>query len=134
MTDRERPVTSRRAIAMMGAAGDHSGFGGGASSTTFLRDGQITDAAGRVAIRTIYPGRYQGRTVHIRVKVQVGGDVVHTGQRSLDDAPTDRVFTAAPNDERPGPRTTNDQDAIHANGGPGPRSLLRGGATGSWGP
>ena len=31
---------------------------------------------------------------------------------------TDQVFTVAPYDERPGPRTPNDQDSIYANGGP----------------
>jgi protocatechuate 3,4-dioxygenase beta subunit len=99
------------------AAGDYSGFGGGASSTTFLRGGQITDDAGKVGIHTIYPGWYQGRTVHIHVKVHVGGDVVHTGQLYFDDARTDRVYAASPYDDRPGPRTLNDQDAIYANGG-----------------
>ncbi|HXJ65236.1 MAG TPA: intradiol ring-cleavage dioxygenase [Actinomycetota bacterium] len=99
------------------AAGDYSGFGGGASSSTFLRGGQVSDVNGKVAFDTIYPGWYPGRTVHIHVKVHVGGDVVHTGQLYFHDALTDRVFAAPPYDDRPGPRTLNDQDAIYGNGG-----------------
>ena len=59
------------------------GPGGGASPTdtlTFLRGTQLADAAGKVAFETAYPGWYQGRTVHIHVKVHVGGKQIHTGQ------------------------------------------------------
>src|SRR5881396_2615616 len=62
------------------AAGVYSGFGQGAASRTFMRGIQRTDAKGVATFRTVYPGWYQGRTVHIHVKVHVGGNVVHTGQ------------------------------------------------------
>jgi protocatechuate 3,4-dioxygenase beta subunit len=99
------------------AAGDYSGFGGGASSMTFLRGGQVSDANGRVAIDTIYPGWYQGRTVHIHVKVHAGGNVVHTGQLFFDDSLTDDVYAASPYDERGDRTTRNDQDGIYSSGG-----------------
>jgi protocatechuate 3,4-dioxygenase beta subunit len=99
------------------AAGDYSGFGGGASSMTFLRGGQVSDAKGRVAINTVYPGWYQGRTVHIHVKVHAGGNIVHTGQLFFDDSLTDRVYATSPYDERPSRTTRNDQDGIYQGGG-----------------
>src|SRR5438046_1778787 len=66
------------------AHGDYSGFGPGAGDGTFLRGGQRTDRTGVAALDTIYPGWYQGRTVHIHVKVHTGGQVVHTGQLYFD--------------------------------------------------
>jgi protocatechuate 3,4-dioxygenase beta subunit len=62
------------------ASGVYSGFGQGASSRTFMRGIQKTDANGLTTFQTVYPGWYQGRTVHIHVKVHIGGNVVHTGQ------------------------------------------------------
>ena len=99
------------------AAGNYSGFGAGASSRTFMRGIQKTDANGVAQFITVYPGWYQGRTVHIHVKVHVGGAVVHTGQLFFNDTLTDKVFTAAPYAAR-GPRDVrNAQDSIFVNGG-----------------
>jgi protocatechuate 3,4-dioxygenase beta subunit len=41
----------------------------GAEKLTFLRGIQKTDAKGLATFKTIYPGWYQGRTVHIHVRV-----------------------------------------------------------------
>src|SRR5438093_11344490 len=68
------------------AGGVYSGFGAGASSRTFMRGIQRTNAHGLAQFRTVYPGGYQGRTVHIHVKVHVRGNVVHTGQPVFSDA------------------------------------------------
>ncbi len=76
--------------------GVYSGFGQGASSRTFLRGMQRTNLNGLALLRTIYPGWYQGRTVHIHVKVHVGGNVVHTGQLYFPDTLTDKVYKKAP--------------------------------------
>src|SRR5690349_222259 len=65
------------------------------SDQTFLRGHQITDAAGMVEFRTIYPGWYPGRTVHIHLMIEVGG-VRLTSQLYFPDALTDRVFAFAP--------------------------------------
>jgi protocatechuate 3,4-dioxygenase beta subunit len=39
----------------------------------YLRGVQISDAAGIVKFKTIYPGWYTGRTCHIHLKVRTGG-------------------------------------------------------------
>jgi protocatechuate 3,4-dioxygenase beta subunit len=83
----------------------------------FLRGGQVSDASGRVTFQTIYPGWYRGRTVHIHVKVHVGGDEVHTSQLFFDDAVSDQVFTRQPYAEHPGRDTTNAIDGIFLSGG-----------------
>ena len=99
------------------AAGAYSGFGAGASSRTFLRGIQKTDATGLAIFTTIYPGWYQGRTVHIHVKVHVGGRVVHTGQVFFNDSLTNAVFRAEPYSTRPNRDVRNAQDSIFVNGG-----------------
>ncbi len=76
------------------------------SSRTFLRGVQKTDANGLAVFTTIYPGWYQGRAVHIHVKVHVGGNVVHTGQLFFSDALTDAVYKTAPYAARGAPDMT----------------------------
>jgi protocatechuate 3,4-dioxygenase beta subunit len=63
-------------------------------STTFLRGTQVADPSGRVSFTTVFPGWYQGRTVHIHVLAHVGGNVVHIGQIFFDDVFTDDVFAS----------------------------------------
>jgi protocatechuate 3,4-dioxygenase beta subunit len=99
------------------AAGLYSGFGGGAASRSFLRGGQRTDAKGLAHLTTIYPGWYPGRTVHIHVKVHVGGTVVHTGQLYFNDTVTDAVYRKAPYRARGARTTRNASDSIFRNGG-----------------
>ena len=72
------------------AAGAYSGVQG--VSGEFLRGVQRADAKGVAVFRTIYPGWYPGRTVHIHVMVHIGGNVVHTGQLYFTDAVTDAVY------------------------------------------
>ena len=104
------------------AAGNYSGFGSEASSRTFLRGIQKTDRNGLAVFTTIYPGWYQGRAVHIHVKVHVGGSVVHTGQVFFPDPLTQVVYKAKPYASRGNPDTPNARDSIYVNGGK--RSLL----------
>ena len=99
------------------AAGDYSGFSSDTSSRTFMRGIQRTDANGLATFLTAYPGWYQGRTVHIHVKVHVGGRVVHTGQLFFPDTLTDVVYEKAPYASRPNRTTRNAQDSIYINGG-----------------
>ncbi len=105
------------------AGGVYSGFGAGASNRTFLRGVQKTDAHGVARFKTIYPGWYPGRTVHIHVMVHVGGNVVHTGQLFFSDTVTDAAYRKAPYSKRPGRSPRNSGDAIYVNGGK--RSLLK---------
>ena len=104
------------------AAGNYSNFGSDTSSRTFLRGIQRTDKNGLAIFTTIYPGWYQGRAVHIHVKVHVGGSVVHTGQFFFADAMTPAVYRSAPYSARGKPDTPNARDSIFVNGGK--RSLL----------
>ena len=99
------------------AAGSYSGFAAGSGSRTFMRGIQKTDARGIATFRTVYPGWYQGRTVHIHVKVHVGGRVVHTGQLFFPDALTAKVYENAPYATRGNPDTLNARDSIFVNGG-----------------
>jgi protocatechuate 3,4-dioxygenase beta subunit len=95
----------------------------GTVGRTYLRGIQRTDASGLALFKTVYPGWYQGRAVHIHVKVHVGGSVVHTGQLFFRDAFTDGVYKRAPYRARGAPDVRNADDSIYAAGGS--RSLLR---------
>lgn len=95
----------------------------GTEDDRFLRGIQRTDAKSLALFRTIYPGWYQGRTVHIHVMVHVGGNVVHTGQLYFPDAVTDAVYKRAPYARRPGRDPRNAGDSIYRNGGK--RSTLK---------
>ena len=94
-----------------------------------MRGVQRTDKNGLAIFRTVYPGWYQGRTVHIHVKVWVGGSDVHTGQLFFSDTLTDTVYERAPYSRRPSRTTRNAQDMIYGSGGR--QSLLRMRRTGS---
>jgi protocatechuate 3,4-dioxygenase beta subunit len=89
----------------------------------FLRGVQRTDAKGLAIFKTIYPGWYEGRTVHIHTMVHIGGNVVHTGQLYFSDAVTDAVYTRSPYKTRPSRTTRNAADSIYRNGGK--RSTLK---------
>lgn len=83
---------------------------------TFLRGRQTSDLAGMVEFRTIYPGWYPGRTVHIHVMVHVG-DLVLTSQLYFPNDVSDQVMVLPPYAERPGRDTTNGTDTIFPTGG-----------------
>jgi protocatechuate 3,4-dioxygenase beta subunit len=73
----------------------------------FLRGYQRTDAEGNVAFTTIYPGWYEGRTVHIHFKVRAaarsGRNYEFTSQFYFEDSITDRIHALSPYAAR-GPR------------------------------
>lgn len=83
---------------------------------TFLRGCQSSDEAGMVEFRTIYPGWYPGRTVHIHVMVRVGATTL-TSQLYFPDDLSDQVLALKPYAERPGRDTTNGTDEIFPTGG-----------------
>lgn len=97
------------------AAGAYSGVQG--NSGTFMRGVQRTDAKGVAVFQTVYPGWYSNRTVHIHVKVFIGGNVVHTGQLFFPDTLTDTVYKRSPYSKRPNRDTRNADDSIYKNGG-----------------
>lgn len=108
------------------AVGVYSGVRdiGGRFDTTgqqFLRGHRLTDREGMARFMTIYPGWYEGRTVHIHFKIRmVGEDItVHefTSQLYFSDEQSDRVFERplyAANTQR---RARNGQDGIYRSGG-----------------
>jgi protocatechuate 3,4-dioxygenase beta subunit len=87
----------------------------------FLRGHQLTNPAGFAGFTTIYPGWYQGRTVHIHFKVRTTPAAAQgyqfVSQLYFDDAFTDRVFASAPYASRAKRSTRNDQDGIFRRGG-----------------
>jgi protocatechuate 3,4-dioxygenase beta subunit len=91
----------------------------------FLRGVQATDAAGSARFTSVYPGWYQGRTVHIHFKVRVpaGRARAHefTSQIYFDDAVSDQVFARPPYAANAQRRVRNDGDGIFRTGG---RQLL----------
>jgi protocatechuate 3,4-dioxygenase beta subunit len=103
------------------AAGAYSGVQG--NTEMFLRGVQRTDAKGVALFKTIYPGWYPGRTVHIHTMVHLGGNVVHTGQLYFPDAVTDTVYRRSPYNRRPNRSPRNGGDSIYRNGGK--RSTLK---------
>jgi protocatechuate 3,4-dioxygenase beta subunit len=112
------------------AAGVYSGTSTqGTEDERFLRGVQRTGAKGLALFRTVYPGWYPGRTVHIHVMVHIGGNVVHTGQLYFPDAVTDAVYRRGPYNRRPNRDPRNAGDSIYRNGGK--RSTLRLAKTGS---
>jgi len=83
---------------------------------TFLRGTQITDGSGSVEFRTIYPGWYSGRTVHIHLVVATG-DSTYTTQLYFPEDLTEAVFATAPYRDHPDRDTTNEADDIFPSGG-----------------
>jgi protocatechuate 3,4-dioxygenase beta subunit len=87
----------------------------------FLRGYQVTDVAGTVRFRTIYPGWYPGRAVHIHLKIRVpgigGGTDEFTSQLYFDDSLTDRVHARPPYSAKRGQRLLNPRDMIFRDGG-----------------
>ena len=98
------------------ARGAYSATGAEADER-FLRGIQRTDAKGVATFRTIYPGWYPGRTVHIHTMVHLGGNVVHTGQLYFPDAVTDAVYKRSPYTARPNRSPRNTGDSIYRSGG-----------------
>jgi len=87
----------------------------------WLRGYQITDGKGEARFRTIYPGWYPGRAVHIHFKVRTdpAADRGHefTSQLYFEDALTTRVHRGPPYASRAGRRAMNADDRIFARGG-----------------
>ena len=98
------------------ASGVYSGVAG--QSGTFLRGVQSTGSDGGVRFKTVYPGWYMGRAVHIHVKVFLADQTLHTGQLFFDDALTSSVYQAnAPYRSRPVVDTPNSSDGIFQQAG-----------------
>lgn len=86
----------------------------------FLRGYQITDASGRATFKTIYPGWYQGRAIHIHFTIRnnssSGSGHEFTSQIYFDDALNDRVV-AQPPYTKAGKKMKNEADGIFRENG-----------------
>jgi protocatechuate 3,4-dioxygenase beta subunit len=83
---------------------------------TFLRGLQMTDAAGRVTFRTIYPGWYQGRATHIHVQIFVNGSVIKTTQMAFPEDVTAAVYRTGVYASHGQNSTSNGGDMVFADG------------------
>ncbi|MGW0985738.1 intradiol ring-cleavage dioxygenase [Streptomyces sp. NPDC002486] len=111
--------------------GGGGGGGGGHEEPTdderYLRGTWRTDRKGEVVFRTVFPGWYQGRCVHIHTKVHVngtwtdagyeGGSTCHTGQLFFDEASVLATAEVAPYSTNTSTRTTLDDDTIYPGNG-----------------
>ena len=93
----------------------------GSTGKKFLRGYQLTDTNGSAKFTTIYPGWYQGRTVHIHFKIRTagasGGTYEFTSQLFFDDTLSDQVYTQAPYAQHNGRTTRNTDDNIYRGSG-----------------
>lgn len=87
----------------------------------FLRGYQVTDTNGIVKFMTIYPGWYQGRTVHIHFKIRTdsasGRDYEFTSQLYFDDSLTDQIYAQPPYSAIRERTLKNNEDGIFQEGG-----------------
>jgi protocatechuate 3,4-dioxygenase beta subunit len=84
----------------------------------FLRGYQVTDDNGTVRFITIYPGWYQGRAIHIHVKVHtiegLEKNLEWTSQFYFNNSINAQVHTQPPYSNHGPPGMTNEQDGIYA--------------------
>ena len=82
---------------------------------------QVTDAAGSVRFTTVYPGWYDGRTVHMHFKVRGSAGPKRSyefmSQFYFDDAVTDRADARNPYARRRRRTLRNGGDGIFRDGG-----------------
>ena len=104
----------------MGVYSDADDVNFSTKGSRFLRGYQVTDAGGRVRFKTIYPGAYRGRAVHIHFKIRAGTPgrtLEFTSQLYFDDALTDRVHAGKPYAGLAERRTRNADDGLYRYGG-----------------
>ncbi|MGN9755737.1 intradiol ring-cleavage dioxygenase [Streptomyces sp. SD31] len=112
-------------------SGEPGGGGGGHQEPTdderYLRGTWKTDKNGQVVFKTVFPGWYQGRCVHIHTKVHVngtwtdagyeGGTTCHTGQFFFDEESVLASAEVEPYSTNTTTRTTLDEDTIYPGNG-----------------
>jgi protocatechuate 3,4-dioxygenase beta subunit len=89
----------------------------GTTEQNFLRGNQVTDDNGTVQFTTVYPGWYEGRAIHIHIKVRTfeGSNETFewTSQFYLNNSITEQVHTQPPYSEHGQPDMTNEEDGIY---------------------
>jgi protocatechuate 3,4-dioxygenase beta subunit len=99
----------------------------GTSENDFLRGNQMTDDNGTVQFDTIYPGWYEGRAIHIHVKVRTfegsNEDLEWTSQFYLNNSINEIVHTQPPYSNHGPVDLTNEEDFIYT--GPSTDGLIQ---------
>jgi protocatechuate 3,4-dioxygenase beta subunit len=90
----------------------------GTSENNFLRGYQITDKNGTVQFRTVYPGWYEGRAIHIHDKVRISNGEQNplewTSQLYLNNSINEEVHAKSPYSDHGLPEITNEQDMVYS--------------------
>ena len=100
------------------ASGDYSQYVDGGSGkdegdgTNFCRGIQTAGDDGIVEFRSIYPGWYDSRTIHIHATVYVGGTETLTTQLYFDEAYTERIMAEGEYAQYGQPDTTWATDSV----------------------
>jgi protocatechuate 3,4-dioxygenase beta subunit len=99
----------------------------GTTGKKFLRGYQTTDKNGTVRFTTIYPGWYQGRTIHIHDKVRTFNGLKKTmewtSQLYFNNSINQQVHTEPPYSNHGPPQTMNEEDGIYT--GPSTDGLMQ---------
>jgi protocatechuate 3,4-dioxygenase beta subunit len=89
----------------------------GTGEMMYLRGYQVTDDNGTVRFTTVYPGWYEGRAIHIHVKVRTfeGSEktLEWTSQFYLNNSISEQVHTQPPYSDHGLPEVTNEEDMIY---------------------
>ncbi|MFK8079943.1 MAG: twin-arginine translocation pathway signal protein [Granulosicoccus sp.] len=80
------------------------------SEETFLRGIQPTDESGVATFDTIYPGWYEGRTIHIHIKIIIDDALIVTSQMFFPEEITQETLKVEEYAGRGDPDTTNESD------------------------
>ncbi|MEO6468999.1 MAG: hypothetical protein ABIP21_07860 [Acidimicrobiia bacterium] len=95
----------------------------------FFRGTQVTGADGRAKFRTIVPGWYTGRAVHIHVKAHPSATTRATTQVYFSEALLAAVYASEPYSQHSGAHIPYDQDNIYTQAkGPAPLTLVKQGS------
>ncbi|MEU1178920.1 intradiol ring-cleavage dioxygenase [Streptomyces sp. NPDC005820] len=123
------PPTDAPTDAPTGAppSGNPGGHQEPTDDTRYLRGTWRTDRHGHVSFRTVFPGWYRGRCVHIHTKVHVdgewtdtgyeGGHTCHTGQFFFDEESVVATETVEPYASNTAERTLLTEDTIYDQSG-----------------
>ncbi|MEO1062988.1 MAG: intradiol ring-cleavage dioxygenase [Actinomycetota bacterium] len=99
-------------------SGDYSAYEDGgsgkdeAAGTSFLRGTQVTDGDGIVEFRTLYPGWYGGRAIHVHLTARVGDRELLTTQLSFPEDVTAAVLATGEYAEFGPADTSNAEDGL----------------------
>jgi protocatechuate 3,4-dioxygenase beta subunit len=90
----------------------------GTSGRNFLRGYQVTGSNGTVEFMTIYPGWYEGRSIHIHDKVRMFNAsktiLEWTSQLYFNNSMNQQIHKQSPYSNHGPPQTTNEEDIVYS--------------------